>query len=105
MHQPKSFQPDCDIKVRDSALFVKHGSAFKSKYQHGMMHKVAPSRDGIIWKVVAKYRNDQENVDRFTTSAVRELVLIHSVDELDLMEKLGKMATVAYMKQNLNNKH
>ena len=48
MHQPKSFQPDCDIKVRDSALFVKHGSTFKSKYQHGMMHKVAPSRDGII---------------------------------------------------------
>ena len=69
-----------------------------------MVHEAVPSRDGIFRKVVVKYRNNQENVDRFTTRAVRELVLIHPVDELNLMEKLEKMATVAYMKQNLNNK-
>lgn len=37
--------------------------------------------------------------------AVRELVLLHPVDEINLMEELGKMATVAYIKKNLNNKH
>ena len=52
-----------------------------------MIHEVLPSRDGIIRKVVVKYRNDQEIIDRFTTRAVRELVLIHPVDELNLMEE------------------
>ena len=37
--------------------------------------------------------------------AVWELVLIHPVDELNLMKELDKMATSAYMKQNLNDKH
>ena len=36
--------------------------------------------------------------------AIRELVLLHPVDEINLMEELGKMATVAYIKKNLNNK-
>ena len=104
MHQPKWFQSDRDIKVCDTVLFIKHESTITSKYQCGMIHEVLPNRDGIIRKVVVKYRNDQKIVDRFTTRAVRELVLIHPVDELNLMEELGKMATAAYMKQNLNNK-
>ena len=58
----------------------------------------------VSFEVVVKYRNDQKIVDRFTTRAVRELVLTNPVDELNLMEELGKMATAAYMKQNLNNK-
>ena len=70
-----------------------------------MIHEVLPSQDGIIQKVVVKYRNDQENVDRFTTHAVLELMLIHPVDELNLMEELGKMVTVSYMKQDLSDKH
>ena len=69
-----------------------------------MIHEVLPSRNGIIQKVVVKYRNDQENVDRFTTRTVRELVSIHLEDELNLVEELG-MTTVVYMKQNLNNKY
>ena len=32
---------------------------------------------GLIQKVVVKYRNNNENVDRFTTRAVHELVIIH----------------------------
>ena len=105
MHQPKWFQSNCYIKVCDIVLFIKHESTITSKYQYGMIHEVLPSRDGIIQKVVVKYRNDQENVDRFTTHAVLELMLIHPVDELNLMEELGKMVTVSYMKQDLSDKH
>ena len=65
-----------------------------------MVHEVLPNSNGIIWKIVVKYRNEHEFVDRFTTRAVREFVLIHPVDE-----ESGKMTPVAYMKQNLNNKH
>ena len=105
MHQPKWFQSNCYIKVCDIVLFIKHESTITNKYQYGMIHEVLPSRDGIIQKVVVKYRNDQENVDRFTTHAVLELMLIHPVDELNLMEELGKMVTVSYMKQDLSDKH
>ena len=35
-----------------------------------MVYEVLPSRDGVIPKVFVKYRNNQENVDRFTTRAV-----------------------------------
>ena len=70
-----------------------------------MIHEVLPNQDGIIQKVVVKYRNDQENVNTFTMHAVWELVLIHPADELNLMKELDKMATSTYMKQNLNDKH
>ena len=72
--------PDHDIKVCDIALFIKHESTITSKYQYGMIHEVLPSWNGIIRKVVVKYRNDQENVGTFTTRAVQKLVLIHPVD-------------------------
>ena len=58
-----------------------------------MIHEIEPSKDGLIRKVVVKYRNNNENVDRFTTRAVRELVLIHPIDEVHIMEELVRMAT------------
>ena len=53
-----------------------------------MIHEIEPSKDGLIRKVVVKYRNN-----RFTTRAVRELVLIHPIDEVHIMEELVRMAT------------
>ena len=58
-----------------------------------MIHEIEPSKDGLIRKVVVKYRNNNENVDQFTTRAVREQVLIHPIDEVHIMEELGRMAT------------
>ena len=55
-----------------------------------MVHEIEPSRDGLIRKVVVKYRNSNENVDRFTTRAVRKLVIIHPIGEVHLMEELGR---------------
>lgn len=63
-----------------------------------MIHKVQVSGDGIIRNVLVKYRKDEENVDRLTTRAVRELVSLHLDDEHNLMEKLMKMVTVPFMK-------
>ena len=34
-----------------------------------MIHEIIQSKDGIIRKVVVKYRNHNENTDRFTTRA------------------------------------
>ena len=64
-------------------------------YQYGMVHEIELSRDGLIEKVVIKYRNSSENIDHFTTRAVRDLVLIHLVDEIHIMEELGNIATTS----------
>ena len=58
-----------------------------------MVDEIIPSKDGLIQKVVVKYRNNNECVERFTTRAVRELVLICPIDEVHLMEELGKTST------------
>ena len=60
-----------------------------------MVNEVVPSKDGIIRKMILRYRNHQQNVDRYTTRSVRGLVLIHPIDELNLMEELGKVASIA----------
>ena len=39
--------------------------------------------DGKIRSATVKYRNHKENTDRYTTRAVRQLVLIHEVNEID----------------------
>ena len=70
MHQPKWFQSDRDLKVCDILLFIKRDSTITRKYQNGMIYEVLPSRDGIIRKIVVKYRNNQENLDSFTARAV-----------------------------------
>ena len=93
MHQLKWFRSDRDIKICDVVLFTKKEGSISSIYQYGMVHEIEPSRDGLIQRVVVKYRNHNESVDRFTTRAVRELVLIHPIDEVHLMEELGKMST------------
>ena len=48
-----------------------------------------------------RYRNYNEDFDRETRRAVRQLVVIHRVDELDIIHELGKIATIADMKRKL----
>ena len=57
-----------------------------------MICEIIQSKDGIFRKVVVKYCNHNENTDWFTTRAVRELVMIHPIDELNLIEELGQIS-------------
>ena len=49
---------------------------------------------GRIRSATIRYRNATEDFDCTTNRAVRSLVVIHRVDELDLMEELGKAMLV-----------
>ena len=60
-----------------------------------MVNEIVPSKDGIIREVIVRYVNHQENVYWYITRSVRDLVLIHPIDELNLMEELGKVASIA----------
>ena len=55
------------------------------------MSKVQPSKDGCVRKVEVEYQNLNEGVSRKTQRTVRELVIIHPVDELDIYERLHEM--------------
>ena len=101
MHHPKWFQTDRDIKVGDVVLFSKQESQLSSTYQYGMISDLSRSSDDKICKATARYRNSTEAVDRFTNRAVRQLIVIHPVDELYMMEELGQIATFADMQYKL----
>ena len=60
-----------------------------------MVTSVSAGQDGVIRKVNVKYRNQNENVDRETCRSTRQLVMIHLVDELSLMQELGEVACPA----------
>ena len=67
-----------------------------------MVKDVEVSRDGKIRTVILKYRNHNEAVDRETRRAVRQLIVIHKVDELNIVSELGNIATAVDMRKRLN---
>ena len=102
MHQPKWFRTEYDMKVGDIVLFLKKEGLLNSTYQYGMVKDVEVSKDGKIRTVILKYRNHQESVDRETRRAVRQLVVIHRVEELNIVQELGSIATAVDVKKRLS---
>ena len=90
--QPKWFTNDGGIKLGDVVLFKKVESALSGQYQYGIVQGVNYSSDNVIRSVVVRYRNASESVDRTTTRSVRTIVVIHRVDELNIMQELGNAA-------------
>ena len=60
-----------------------HENELCNTYQYGMVEGTHPGTDGKIRSVTVKYRNSNENIDRFTNRSVRQLVLIHEANEFD----------------------
>ena len=101
MHHPKWFQTDRDIKVGDIVLFLKQENQLSSTYKYGMISDLSRTSDDKVHKATVHYRNSTEAVDRFPNRAVRQLIMIHPVDELNMMEELGLIATFADMQYKL----
>ena len=95
MEQPKWFVSNKDIQVGDIVLFLKKEGELCNTYQYGKVSAVQKGRDEKIRSVTVKYRNHNENTDRETERAVRELVVIHGVDELSIIAELGEVATMS----------
>ena len=101
VHHPKWFQSDTELSVGDIVLFLKNDSEISSTYQYGMIDSVVRSKDNVVRTVNVRYRNHTENVDRITKRAVRGLVLIHHIDDIDVAKELGVIATIADAKRCL----
>ena len=95
MPSPKWFDTERDVQKGDVVLFLKDEGALVGEYKYGMIEDAKVSKDGRIRSVTIRYRNSNENIDRTTNRAVRSLVIIHRVDEVDLMEELGNAVTYA----------
>ena len=90
--KPKWFTSHEDMKQGDIILFNKSEGSLVGEYKYGIVEEVHRSPDGKIRSVKIKYRNANENVDRITVRAVRTLIVIHRVHEIDIMEEIGKSA-------------
>ena len=101
MMKPKWFKDDYDVAKGDVVLFLKQDDDFAANYQYGMIESVKRSNDGKIRSVDVKYRNHNEKCSHTTNRAVRKLVMIHHIDELNIFTELGEIATAADVKRKL----
>ena len=90
--RPKWFDNDRDICRGDIVLFLKSEQEFDRQYQHGIVKSVLVGRDGRIRSVEIEYQNHNEKTKRQTKRGVRDLVVIHPVDELGISRELSEMA-------------
>ena len=98
VQQPKWFRSDQDLKAGDIVLFLKNDSAIASTYQYGIISSNEESRDGKVRKAKVRYRNSNENKDRETNRATRDLVVIHHADELNITQSINEAAIANFCK-------
>lgn len=91
MKHQKWFASD-KINVGDIILFTKTDSVISKSYTYGIVKNLEFGRDGKPRKATIRYRNENEKVWRETNRAVRSLVIIHHIDDWDVMKDLGEMA-------------
>ena len=89
IERPVNWKNEDNLKEGDVVLFRKcEGSVGAGTYQYGIVQAVKPSADGVVRNVLVKYRNADEGKDRQTKRAVKSLILVHRVDELDIMKEM-----------------
>ena len=91
MKRPKWFVNDRNLTAGDVVLFMKSDKEFDQQYQYGIVVKVIPSKDGRIRTAEVQYQNFGEVAKRTTTRGVRELIVIHPVDEIGLNAELYQL--------------
>ena len=60
-------------------------------YQYGIVKSVDVGNDGLIRTALIEFQNHSENVKRTTTRGVREVVVIHPVDEIGMNKELTNL--------------
>ena len=92
VRQPKWFETGRSIRVGDVVLFTKSDKEFEKTYQYGLVLTTFESKDGLIRVVEVQYQNYNENIKRTTKRGVRELIVIHPIDELGIQAELDSFA-------------
>ena len=53
-----------------------------------------------VHRVTVEYKNHHESPKRCTTRGIRDLIMIHPVDELNILQEFGEIATIADVKKD-----
>ena len=93
VEKPKWFVTERHVCVGDVVLFLKSDKEFDKQYQYGLVTALYESKDGPVRTVLVEYQNHNENVNRTTKRSVRDLVVIHPIDELGMMKELHDFAS------------
>ena len=91
MNRPKWLTSDNEIKVGDVVLFLKSEKEFETQYQYGIIHAVNVGNDGHMRKVEVEYQSHHEGVKRYTVRGVREIIVVHLVDEPGINAELAEI--------------
>jgi len=92
MEHDKWYNSDRNLQIGDIVLFTKNDSVLQTTYTYGRIMDVEYGKDGLVRKVRVRYHNANEESSRETYRSARSLILIHAIDESDVLEELGKMA-------------
>ena len=92
IEQPKWFVSDRDIRVGDVVLFLKSDKEFDRQYQYGLVITTVCGRDGLTRVVEIEYQNVNESQKRTTKRGVRDVIVIHPVDEVGILNELHELS-------------
>ena len=92
MKRTKWHKSDDNTCVGDVVLFFKSDKEFERKYQYGIVKEVSVNKLGQVGKVIAEYQNHNEGFKHTTPRGIRDLVVVHLVDELSINKELSKCA-------------
>ena len=102
VEKPIHWRSGDNLERGDVVLFRKtEGDVGAGVYQYGIVESVITSEDGCVRNVNVKYRNFDEQADRITKRSVRGLILIHRVNELNIMEEMAEASM--YVKKLLGD--
>ena len=92
---PKWYNGDSDIAVGDVVYFRKsEGSAIKGPWTMGMVEKALKGRDLLIREVTIRYYNAEHGNPQYTDRAVRSVVRLFGIDEIDWQQDLDTVARI-----------
>ena len=91
--KPKWFETNTNISIGDIVLITKSEKEFENLYQYGIVIALHKSKDNLVRSVDVQYQNHTENVKRVTKRGVREIVVIHPVEELGVSKELYQLAS------------
>ena len=91
IERPKWHHTGDEVNVGDIILFLKNEKEYDEQYQYGRVSAVHRGKDGLVRKIDITYKNYTEQTFRTTHRTVREIVVIHPIDEVDVYERLDHL--------------
>lgn len=98
---PKWYNHDKDLTTGDVVYFRKTEGPIAGPWTMGMVDSVLKGRDLLIREVKVRYHNPEHTDPVYTNRAVRSLVRLFNVDELDWQHDLDRIDRIC-QETNLN---